>query len=414
MKKILFAAAVVVALAQTCVLGSKNPEFSSSGVVFNTSEDETLTSVEIEESQFSGTITIPSRIKSIAQYCFSNCKSLCEIKFEAGSKLQRIEAGAFYLTALKTIQIPSSVLSIDGNCFGYCKSLYEVTFEAGSKLEEIGNMAFSNTGLKTIQIPSSVLYIGKRCFSGCESLVELIFEAGVFEQISCSDNVTVLDPECKRGELGVNERTRIISLGKNTERKEKICSLREGTLIIEENKQKEVTLRSIKVEAAKKLKSIEILAEVSHINKDCFLLCQLLCKVTFESGSKLQLIEKNTFSWTNLKEIKIPPSVEFIGEQCFCNCNLWKITFERGSKLKQIEEYAFSKSALEQIEIPSSVLSIGENCFYLCKSLREITFESGSEFVKSMSQGKADVLERIRNRLVEKENKKVTIKVAKE
>jgi hypothetical protein len=82
---------------------------------------------------------------------------------------------------------------------------------------------------------------------------------------------------------------------------------------------------------------------------------------------------------TNLTKIHIPATVELIGKECFSNCKtLAEVTFESGSKLRQIGNRAFSNTAIRRIEIPASVITIGHHCFSGCKSLREVTFESGS------------------------------------
>jgi hypothetical protein len=121
-------------------------------------------------------ICIPSSVESIGKYCFDGCGFLCEVTFEFGSKLQRIEKEAFRETHLKTIRIPASVELIGESCFDACHSLYDVVFEFGSKLQRIEESAFQGSGLKMIRIPSSVEFIGDRCFAQCNSLCEIRFE----------------------------------------------------------------------------------------------------------------------------------------------------------------------------------------------------------------------------------------------
>jgi hypothetical protein len=92
--------------------------------------------------------------------------------------LQCIDEYAFRATGLKKIEISSSVEFIGKYCFSECKFLYEVLFEAGSKLKRIDEYGFHGTGLNQIEIPSSVEFIGKHCFCGCQSLCVIRFEAG--------------------------------------------------------------------------------------------------------------------------------------------------------------------------------------------------------------------------------------------
>jgi hypothetical protein len=128
-------------------------------------------------------LLIPSSVKLIGRKCFDECKSLCEITFESGSKLQRIEKYAFNQSGVKMIRIPSSVEFIGEYCFSgdvyRSGSLCEITFESGSQLRRIDDRAFRNTGLKRIRIPSSVEFIGEYCFCECKSLCEITFEGSV-------------------------------------------------------------------------------------------------------------------------------------------------------------------------------------------------------------------------------------------
>ena len=65
-----------------------------------------------------------------------------------------------------------------------------------------------------------------------------------------------------------------------------------------------------------------------------------------------------------LKFIKIPSSVESIGDSCFFGSNVETVEIENNSKLQTIGEYAFSDcEQLKFIKIPSSVESIGKYCF---------------------------------------------------
>jgi hypothetical protein len=100
-------------------------------------------------------IRIPSNVEFIGANCFRQCHSLCEVIFESGSKLQRIEEYAFHGTGVKMIRIPSSVEFIGKECFSWCGSLCEITFEGNVKLIE--NDAFTYCwALKCVKVPCGV------------------------------------------------------------------------------------------------------------------------------------------------------------------------------------------------------------------------------------------------------------------
>jgi hypothetical protein len=100
------------------------------------------------------------------------------VRFESGSRLERIEEGAFSGSGLTSIVIPSSVVVLGRYTFYRCKSLESVTFQSGSRLERIEGCAFKESGLKEIEIPSAAVVLGTGSFRGCKSLESVTFESG--------------------------------------------------------------------------------------------------------------------------------------------------------------------------------------------------------------------------------------------
>jgi hypothetical protein len=272
-------------------------------------------------------IVIGREVEIISTGCFYNCESFCEITFEFGSKLQRIETQAFYGTNLKMIHIPSSVECIGDECFEFSNSLCEITFGCESALREIGDHAFSVPSLKRINLP-------KKC-----EIISGLSLVGVKEVSLCPENPFFVQDQ---------------SFIKSYDRKVVIRYVGDDIQIV-------------------------IVNEIERICAGCFNGYESRFVLEFESGSKLQRLEEFAFMMTHLEKIEIPSTVEFIGNRCFYGCNsLCEITFESGSKLQRIEEYGFPGTNLKMIQIPSSVELIGNSCFCQCKSLYEITFESES------------------------------------
>jgi serine/threonine protein kinase len=129
----------------------------SSGLLYRQSSDN-LKVLQSVKASTKGSVTIasiPSDVSIIGSQCFCGCKSLCEVIFENGSKLQRIEEQAFLDTGVKTIRIPSSVEFLGEYCFCVCESLYEVIFEGNVKV--IQNNVFSQCdSLKCVKVPRGV------------------------------------------------------------------------------------------------------------------------------------------------------------------------------------------------------------------------------------------------------------------
>ena len=129
------------------------------------------------------------------------------------------------------------------------------------------------------------------------------------------------------------------------------------------------------------LKSIEIPKSVTGIDNYAFFSCRYLGRVTFATGSALEVIGDHAFaSCESLTSIAIPSSVTSIEAGAFLNCgNLTSVTFADGSQLELIGDSAFVGSGLESIEIPSRVTKIGTGAFLNCGNLTSVTFAPGSQ-----------------------------------
>jgi hypothetical protein len=137
------------------------------------------------------------------------------------------------------------------------------------------------------------------------------------------------------------------------------------------------------------LQSIIIPASVEILCKYCFVGCESLPSIIFESDSHLQRIEESAFSNSELQSIIVPEPVEILCKYCFAECqSLSSITFESDSNLQLIEDLAFSTGELQSIILQHSVefidgsafcvlslysiaISAGESRFRVCDPVRE-------------------------------------------
>lgn len=111
--------------------------------------------------------TIPSYIKIISNYAFSNCIILRQIMFEENSKLTVINNTAFKCESLTTITIPKHVKKIPEFVFYKHGNLKCVNFDENSELESIEESAFQFTGIEYIKIPKNVKIIANYAFNNC-------------------------------------------------------------------------------------------------------------------------------------------------------------------------------------------------------------------------------------------------------
>lgn len=111
--------------------------------------------------------------------------------------------------------------------------------------------------------------------------------------------------------------------------------------------------------------SVFIPATVLSIGDSAFIYCDALTTVTFAENSQLKSIERAAF-WGSehvhprFKEIKIPDSVETIGNGAFYECR-----------------------DLERIALPSALQTLSSVTFYNCTALSEVTFPASLKTIES-------------------------------
>lgn len=153
--------------------------------------------------------------------------------------------------------------------------------------------------------------------------------------------------------------------------------------------------------------SVFIPATVLSIGDSAFIYCDALTTVTFAENSQLKSIERAAFwgseqVYPRFKEIKIPDSVETIGNGAFYDCRdleritlpsalqtlstvtfynctaLSEVTFP--ASLKTIESSAFSGCRnLSEVELPASLKAIQSSVFHLCINLKTVSYDGSLE-----------------------------------
>lgn len=110
-------------------------------------------------------------VKNIGENFLLGNTTVTRIEIQPGIEI--IEACAFQVcTALQTIEIPSTVKAIGDYAFSNCCFTEIVLPEC---LESLGEYCLSNGKLESITIPKNITYIGPYCFSRCENLKEARF-----------------------------------------------------------------------------------------------------------------------------------------------------------------------------------------------------------------------------------------------
>lgn len=134
--------------------------------------------------------------------------------------------------------------------------------------------------------------------------------------------------------------------------------------------------------------SVFIPATVRSIGSHAFIYCNALTTVTFAEGSQLKSIGSNAFwgsehLYPRFKEIKIPDSVETIGNGAFRHCqSLERITFP--SALQTLSNGTFyGCAALSEVTFPASLKTIEKSAFGYCRNLSEVKLPASLTTIQS-------------------------------
>ena len=102
-------------------------------------------------------------------------------------------------------------------------------------------------------------------------------------------------------------------------------------------------------------------------------------------GYPVTVIGRNAFKGSSVKNVTIPASVESTEYGAFQECSdLKSVTFEQGSKLNTVSRQSFMGcSSLERFDFPEGVTRISGITFRGCTSLAHVTLPSGITFIDS-------------------------------
>lgn len=173
----------------------------------------------------------------------------------------------------------------------HCKSLKKVEFQKDSKLVSIQASAFEFSSIVKITLPQSLVKIGYHAFIGCRNLQIVNFSDVL------NSNLKII------GEAAFYN-----------------CD---------------------------KLMHFAFPSSLEVIKKAAFQNCECLQKVVFPVDSRLRIIEKNAFSGSSIKSIKIPLSVQRIGKDAFSPCSSLLINeIDEKSKFSLDPLEVFSKKSI--------------------------------------------------------------------
>lgn len=245
-----------------------------------------------------------------------------------------------------TLTVPASVTTISSSQYSGSVAFSRVVFEEGSKLTKVENGAFKNcTALKSIEFPEGLATIGNGVFDGCSSLTTIRLPSTLTSMGSVDSSTLTAMRSVHKNSYWVFDGWVIGYSG--------TCP---DTIPEEDD------VRGFAKGALENCMSLRSFAPVSRnltgVSENAMRYCFNLDYVCLPDS--VAFIGASAFEGcTQLEEIAIPGSVESIGAYAFRYCfGLQDVLIASG--VKSIGEQAFYDDyQLMEVDIPASVSSIG-------------------------------------------------------
>ena len=358
---------------------------------------------------------IPDTVTNIGDYAFYFCKSLVNLTIP--ESVTNIGDNAFYwCESLESVKIPDSVITIGEDAFAVCNGLKDVTI--GNNVTSIGRAAFCDcNSLKTITIPDSVTALGGCAFESCDSLINAkignnVKSIGSSAFSSCTslsdihlpDSVTALENyvfyNC-RNLINIIIPNSIESVGPSTFSETAWYDNQPDGVVYAGNiayKYKGVMDESAVIELragtvgitdeafgnCENMSEIKIPDSVQYIGEGAFYCCTGLEAV--DLGNGIKSIGREAFMWcVNLSDIAIPDSVTKIGKDAFGN-TLWYINQPDGIVYAGKGIYSYKGIMPENITLKDGITFLAEEALLECR-LNSITIPKSVVNVDNMSIG---------------------------
>lgn len=302
-------------------------------------------------------IVIPANVKSLEQAAFRGCSGLQNVVF-LGSDTKIGPYSFASCTKLKSITLPSNLTDLETDVFDGCIVLSEI--DLPDSLTTINAGSFNDcTGLKSITIPADVSNIYGGAFAGCSGL----------EYFEVDENNTAY--ACVDGILYDAACTTLVAVPGSIS----------GSVTIPDTV---ISLGNMVFKGCAALEAVVIPDSVETIGYDCFRNCSALASITIGKGVnyidyaafKGTAYYDNPENWEN--------GVLYIGAYALevaSNCT--DIDIKEGTKL--VARSFSSYSNLKSIAFPASLEYINEDAFAYSYSLKSVKFSGDSITIDSMA-----------------------------
>lgn len=297
---------------------------------------------------------------------------------------------ASYVSQIVRLEFEGSAIFIGDNAFSDMVSLTTVNFH--SAVASIGNGAFKNcTSLHTLDTGTPLRIIGERAFEGCTSLTTIKGSAstesvGAFAFYGCNRLSSVSLGIVGTGSNIECEKAVGAIFGYTTEKFDARQTVTFGNVdyyyYIPSSLTEFVILGGQPIATGAfagctNLTSVVFGGEIKRIEEQAFDNAKGVKNVKIETNS-LEYIGQNAFCGAGITSIVIPATVTAVGGGAFMDCDsLVSVIYEDGSQINEVCAYTFARcTALTEIRLPESMEIIGNYAFLTCSALETIRFTS--------------------------------------
>ncbi len=263
--------------------------------------------------------------------------------------------------------------------------VYYVTSVAENIFDDKNTNGLQNTTITSLTLPNTFLSSPYNPFSYCTALESVNIESGNPHFISV-DGV-VFSPDKK-----------ILYLYPTNKSEDSYTVPAQVETIAERAFENTKKLKAVSFESGSKLtvidtyafnnsnalESIELPSSLTSMGSGVFTECRKLKTVSFAENSKLTTLPEKTFYYcTRLDTISLPSGLKNINTSAFSNCyTLQEIILPSG--LQSISEKAFEECRLKEINIPASLSYISPNVFYCNTTLKNIYVDDNNQNYKDI------------------------------
>lgn len=320
-------------------------------------------------------VNIPSFIKHINSYAFSNCYFFHSIYFSENSELLSIGNGSFLRSVIKEIFIPNHVQIIGSKAFKKCIFLSKVTFSENSELKIIEKSAFSFCyKIKNIHIPKHVTKLNDKAFYNCQYLEKITFaedsEMNFFGQdlfTSSSINTITIPPRVEILQYQTFNECHFLNsirFDKNSELK-KLCYLFfvDSPILEIEFPSKLETLEQDWCGCAFELTNVKI----SPDNQNFKFFDDKTKVIMGKSDKNEDLFDVVEFACRDITRFEFPSYIKEIKDSAFADCKKVK-SFDlfNCKKINKISKQCFNSTEIMNIVIPENIQLIDDGAFFYC------------------------------------------------